>query len=176
MTMETILIFFSKTIVKKIIKLLAIFLSGLIFNRIVNHFFQFFFNNLKNQSSLISYKQRIDTLRSLLKSITSFVVFFTVFLIIISDLGFNISPILTGAGIFGLTISFGAQTLIKDLIAGFFIILENQYNVGDIVKIGENQGKVYKMSLRTTILKDKNENLIYIPNSEIKKVIVFKKN
>jgi small conductance mechanosensitive channel len=87
----------------------------------------------------------------------------------------NITPLITGAGILGLAFSFGAQTLVKDLIAGFFIILENQYNVGDQVKLNTEEGVVDKITLRATVLKDKKGNLIYIPNSEIKKVVVIKK-
>lgn len=159
---------------EKMLKSALFLLLGFVFSHFVNRSINFFFNNLKNQSSLASYKQRLDTLKSLSQSLVSITVFIMLFLVIIYEFGFNIAPILTGAGILGLAVSFGAQTLIKDLISGFFIILENQYNVGDVVKIGENQGKVYKMSLRTTILKDKDENLIYLPNSEIKKVTVFK--
>lgn len=164
----------SNIIVEKLFKLSFFLLLGFVFSRLVNRSINFFFNNLKNQSPLASYKQRLDTLKSLSKSIVSITVFIILFLAIINDFGFNITPILTGAGILGLAISFGAQTLIKDLIAGFFIILENQYNVGDRVKIGENEGRVYKITLRTTVLKDKNGNLVYIPNSEIKRVTIFK--
>jgi len=160
---------------EKILRTATFLLLGFVFSRLLNRSINFFFDNLKNQSPLASYKQRLDTLKSLLKSIVSISVFVILFLVIFYEFGFNITPILTGAGILGLAVSFGAQTLIKDLISGFFIILENQYNVGNVVKIGENQGKVYKMTLRTTILKDEDENLIYIPNSEIKKVVVFKK-
>jgi small conductance mechanosensitive channel len=165
----------SNIIFEKLFKLLFFLLLGIVFSAFVNRSISFFFNNLKNQSPLASYKQRLDTLKSLSKSIVSISVFIILFLVITYEFGFNIAPILTGAGILGLAISFGAQTLIKDLIAGFFIILEDQYNVGDEVKIGENEGRVYKITLRTTILEDKEENLTYIPNSEIKKVIVFKK-
>jgi len=162
-------------IIEKLFKLLFFLLLGAVFSAFINRSISFFFNNLQTQSHLASYKQRLGTLKSLLKSIVSITVFIILFLVIIYELGFNIMPILTGAGILGLAVSFGAQTLIKDLIAGFFIILENQYNVGDSVKIGENEGRVYKITLRTTILKDKDESRIFIPNSEIKKVTVFKK-
>ncbi len=171
--MESILS--SKIIVEKLFRLLFFLLLSLISSYFVNRSINFFFNNLKNQSPLVSYKQRLDTLKSLSKNIVTITVYVILFLIILNDFGVNISPIITGAGILGLTVSFGAQTLVKDLISGFFIILENQYNVGQTVKIGENEGRVYKITLRTTILKDKNENRIFIPNSEIKKVTVFKK-
>lgn len=117
---------------------------------------------------------RTKTLRSFIKSILDGVLFITVFLIILSYWGVNITPILTGAGILGLAISFGAQTLIKDLISGFFILIENQFNVGDKVKIGNFEGEVYKMTMRMTVLKDEKDNLIFIPNSQIIAVVKLK--
>jgi len=97
-------------------------------------------------------------------------------LLCLRSLGFDITPILTGAGILGLAISFGAQTIVKDVLSGFFIIIENQYNVGNQVKINDISGEVFKINLRTTVLKDKKENMIYIPNSEIKTVLVYNKS
>ncbi len=118
---------------------------------------------------------RTKTLRSFIKSILDGVLFITIFLIILSYWGINITPILTGAGILGLAISFGAQTLIKDLISGFFILIENQFNVGDRVKIGNFEGEVYKMTMRATVLKDEKGNLIFIPNSQIATVMRLRK-
>lgn len=117
---------------------------------------------------------RTKTLRSFIKSILDGVLFITVFLIILSHWGVNITPILTGAGILGLAISFGAQTLIKDLISGFFILIENQFNVGDRVRIGTFEGEVYKMTMRMTVLKDEKGSLIFIPNSQITAVVKLK--
>ena len=114
------------------------------------------------------------TIRSLLKNFIDAVLFLVAVLIILSHWGVNVAPILTGAGILGLAFSFGAQTLVKDLIAGFFIILENQFNIGDRIQIGKLEGEVYKMTLRMTVLKDRNDNLIYIPNSQITTVIKLK--
>ena len=88
-------------------------------------------------------------------------------------IGLDITPILTGAGLLGLAVSFGSQTLVRDLISGFFIIVENQFNVGDKVKIANIEGKVIAINLRTTVLENKHQR-IYIPNSEIKNVVVNK--
>jgi small conductance mechanosensitive channel len=110
---------------------------------------------------------RTRTIRSLLKNLIDAVLLLITLLIILSSWGVNIIPILTGAGVLGLAFSFGAQTLVKDIIAGFFIILEDQFDVGDTVEIAKIEGEVYKMTLRVTVLKDKKENLIYIPNSQI---------
>lgn len=116
-------------------------------------------------------KKVFKTIRSLLTNIISIILFSVAIMIILSQWGINIGPILTGAGILGLAFSFGAQTLVKDLIAGFFIFTENQFNIGDKVKIGTYEGEVHKMTLRLTILKDAYGNLIYIPNSQISTVV-----
>lgn len=134
-----------------------------------------FFDNLKQKSGLKSYQKRLDTLKSLLGNVFSVAFLLVIALMIMKDLGFDITPILTGAGILGLAVSFGSQSLVKDLISGFFIILENQFNVGDEVKIDGIQGRVYKINLRTTILKDEEGNLIYLPNSSISKLTRLKK-
>lgn len=161
---------FSFDVILKIIITLGLaFISNIFIKKSIS----FFFNSLK-KGTLTSHSQRIDTLKSLVKNILTIVLYVIIFLMIFNDLGFNIVPILTGAGIMGVAISFGAQTLVKDFLSGFFIILENQYNVGNLIKIGDIEGEVVKLTLRTTILKDKKGNYIYISNSEIKNVIVYK--
>ena len=115
------------------------------------------------------------TARAILKSIIDAVLFLTTLLIVLSYWGIDIIPILTGASILGLVLSFGSQTLIKDLISGFFILLEDQFSVGDRIKIGNFEGEVYHVTLRLTILRDSKGNLIYVPNSQINTVIRFKK-
>ncbi len=132
---------------------------------------------LKKGIDLIFFKLRkfgFRTVRSLLKNIIDVVIFLIAILTIISQWGINIGPILTGAGIIGLAFSFGAQTLVKDLIAGFFIITESQFKIGDRIKVGDHEGEVHRMTLRLTVLKDVNGNLIYIPNSQITTVIKLK--
>lgn len=124
-------------------------------------------------SDYIAAKTR--TLRTLLKNIIDIVLFVMVLLVILSQWGVNITPILTGAGIFGLAFSFGSQTLVKDLIAGFFIIVEDQYNIGDKIKLDKAEGTVSAITLRLTVLKDKDGNMVYIPNSEIKNVMKYKR-
>lgn len=132
------------------------------------------FNNLSSKSRLVSYKKRLDTLRSLIDNAVFLIVFAIVFLMVLKDFGFDITPILASAGLLGLAISFGAQSLVRDLIAGFFLILENQFNVGDTIEVGDTKGEVVHINLRTTVIKDKKENRTYLPNSKIEKVTVFK--
>lgn len=95
--------------------------------------------------------------------IIGIVVLFT----ILAEVGVNIGPALASLGILGLAVSFGAQSLIKDLINGLFILLENQYGIGDVVKVGGVAGLVEEVNLRRTILRDLDGIVHYIPNSEI---------
>ncbi len=113
-------------------------------------------------------------MRTILKGIIDIVFFLIAVLIVLSYWGVNIIPILTGASILGLAISFGSQTLIKDFISGFFILLEDQYSIGDKVKIGNFEGEVQEITLRLTILKDSKGNQIFIPNSQVTTVIKMK--
>jgi len=116
---------------------------------------------------------RVKTLRGLVKNIIGIAIWSIAFVMILSKWGVNIVPILTGAGILGLAIGFGSQTLVKDIVTGFFILLENQYNVGDYVEITGVKGRVRRMNLRTTILKDEDGTISIIPNSAIVKVVKY---
>jgi small conductance mechanosensitive channel len=103
-------------------------------------------------------------------SVGTFTVIFVAALEVLSQLGFNLGPVLASAGIAGLAIGFGAQALVKDVINGFFILLENQYDVGDTVRVASVAGTVEDMSLRRTVLRDADGSVHTIPNSEIKLV------
>lgn len=162
--------YFGKTL-KIIVLILSYFLVKLISNKSIN----LFFKKIEGRAILVQ-KERLRTIKSLFKNIVSYSLLAVILLLLLEEFGVNITPLITGAGILGLAFSFGAQTLVKDLIAGFFIILENQYNVGDQVILNTEEGVVDKITLRTTVLKDKKGNLIYLPNSEIKKVVVIRNN
>lgn len=86
----------------------------------------------------------------------------------LSKLGLDIAPILASAGIVGIAVGFGAQTLVKDLIAGAFIILENQFGKGDVVKVAGNTGLVEEVGLRRTVLRDLDGTVHHVPNGEIR--------
>ncbi|SRR6266567_9087791 len=111
--------------------------------------------------------QQVRTVASVITSISVFVIFFIAALEVLSVLGFNLGPMLASAGIAGLAIGFGAQTLVHDFINGFFILLENQYDIGDIVRIAGVKGTVERMSLRQTVLRDEDGTLHIVPNSTI---------
>ena len=118
-------------------------------------------------------EKRANTLGSIAKSILYFAIWSISLMMILSSWGINIAPILAGAGIIGLAVGFGAQTLVKDVVNGFFIIFENQFNVGDKVKIADKEGKVIAINIRTTVLKDKEGNIHIIPNSKITVITKF---
>ena len=88
----------------------------------------------------------------------------------LSELGVNIAPIIASAGILGIALGFGAQSLVKDFLSGIFMIFEDQYGVGDVVDIGEASGTVEAVSLRVTRLRDVNGTVWYVPNGEIVRV------
>ena len=114
--------------------------------------------------------QRAQTIGSLLKSIVSGVVFTVVALMFISELGYDIAPLIAGAGILGVALGFGSQTLVKDFLSGIFMIFEDQYGVGDEVDLGEAAGTVEAVSLRVTRLRDVNGTVWYVRNGEILRV------
>jgi small conductance mechanosensitive channel len=111
--------------------------------------------------------QQVRTVASVVTSIGVFVIFFVAALTVLPILGLNLGPMLASAGIAGLAIGFGAQTLVHDFINGFFILLENQYDIGDTVRIAGVKGTVERMSLRSTILRDEDGTLHTVPNSAI---------
>lgn len=111
--------------------------------------------------------QQVRTVTSVITSIGVFVIFFVAALEVLSLLGLNLGPMLASAGIAGLAIGFGAQTLVHDFINGFFILLENQYDIGDVIRIAGVKGTVERMSLRNTVLRDDDGTLHMVPNSAI---------
>lgn len=128
------------------------------------------FSGIKGRVGAGRLNAKTRTLRSLLTNIVDVVLLIIAVLMILSHWGMDITPILTGAGILGLAFSFGAQSIVKDFISGFFIILEDIYSVGDVVKIGGDIGTVERITLRMTVLRDKEGNTVYIPNSMVNAV------
>ena len=116
-------------------------------------------------------KQRADTMSSVLRSVTTGVVMSVAFLMILDVIGLPIGPLLASAGIVGVAVGFGAQTLVKDFLSGIFLILEDQYGVGDLVDTGMGTvGTVEAVGLRVTRLRDGTGIVWYVRNGEILKV------
>jgi small conductance mechanosensitive channel len=110
---------------------------------------------------------QLRTLASVVYSVGLALVFFVAGVQILGILKINVAPLLASAGIAGLAVGFGAQTLVRDVINGFFILIENQFDIGDVIKIGGVQGTVEKLTLRRTLLRDADGTLHNVPNGQI---------
>jgi small conductance mechanosensitive channel len=115
-------------------------------------------------------RQRAEAIGSVLRSFATAAVYSIAALLALSELGVNLAPLLASAGIVGVALGFGAQTLVKDLIAGLFMLLEDQYGLGDVVDVGEASGTVEAVGLRITTIRDGRGVLWYIRNGEIVRV------
>nr|WP_242625330.1 mechanosensitive ion channel family protein [Krasilnikovia cinnamomea] len=115
-------------------------------------------------------RQRAEAIGSVLRSFVTAVVFTMAALLVMGELGFNLGPLLASAGIVGVALGFGAQSLVKDLIAGLFMLLEDQYGVGDSVDLGDASGVVETVGLRVTTVRDARGVLWYVRNGEIVRV------
>jgi small-conductance mechanosensitive channel len=113
---------------------------------------------------------RAKTLVRVVNNFVSAALFVVAIFLVLTEVGLEIGPLLAAAGVVGLAIGFGAQSLVKDFFSGFFILLENQYRVGDVVKIGELSGVVERFTLRITALRDLTGTVHFIPNGEVNSV------
>jgi small-conductance mechanosensitive channel len=121
---------------------------------------------MKDRSDFM-IENRCKTISHVITNTIGAVIGIIVLFTILGQVGVNIGPALASLGIVGLAISFGAQSLIKDIINGLFILMENQYDIGDVVKISGISGLVEEINLRRTVLRDLDGIVHYIPNSEI---------
>lgn len=115
-------------------------------------------------------RQRSEAIGSVLRNIASFVILGTAALMVLSGLGINLAPLLASAGVAGMALGFGARNLVTDLLAGMFMLLEDQYGVGDRVDVGEASGTVLEVGLRVTQLRGDDGEIWYVRNGEIKRV------
>lgn len=115
-------------------------------------------------------EQRAKTLVGLLRSVGIVFILLIALFMILEGLGVNIGPLLAGAGVIGLAISFGSQSLVKDIISGLFILFENQFGVGDVIRVADVSGAVERMTLRVVVLRDIHGTVHVIPNGEITRV------
>jgi len=115
-------------------------------------------------------RQRAEALGSVLRSVASVTIFVVATMLVLGELGVNLAPLIASAGIVGVALGFGAQNLVKDFIAGVFMLLEDQYGVGDRIDVGEVSGTVEAVGLRTTTVRDEVGVLWYLRNGEINRV------
>ena len=116
------------------------------------------------------HAQRIQTISAVLRSTTSVILFGVAFVMMLAQFEINVTPILASAGVLGLAVGFGAQSLVKDIIAGVFMLAEDQYGVGDVVDVGSAVGTVEAISLRVVKIRDLDGGLWYVRNGEISSV------
>lgn len=114
--------------------------------------------------------RRKQTIGKLFHNIAAYTVNFIVILLILAEFGVELAPLLAGAGVLGLAVGFGAQSLVKDVITGFFIIFEDQFAVGDVIKTGAFQGTVEEIGLRTTRIRSFTGEVHILPNGSIASV------
>jgi moderate conductance mechanosensitive channel len=155
------------------VKIIIIGISAYLLNKIVSRIIK---KNLRvavipgEKISEEGEKKRKDTLIRILNGAFQIALLTIASLMILQEAGLEIAPLLAGAGIVGLALGFGGQYLIRDIITGLFIILENQYRIGDVINIDNTGGLVEDISLRMTTLRDINGTVHHIPHGDIKKV------
>lgn len=133
-----------------------------------------FFTALKNRTTTtpeLRLVQRLDTAAAIARSLGKTAIIFFAATTVLSSLGVNVGPILASAGIVGLAVGFGAQSLVKDVISGFFIIMEDQFGVGDVVELNGHQGLVERMNLRFSQIRNGQGSLVSIPNGQVATVV-----
>ena len=157
---------------ESVLKIIAILIISGLLIRIgkiaIHNFFK-----VRTRAPLRISERREATLMKLLENILSYAVYFISIMMILSALTINVQAMLAGAGIVGLAVGFGAQSLVKDIITGFFIIFEDQFSVGDYVRIGPFEGTVEEIGLRTTKIKSFTGEINILPNGSIIEVTNF---
>jgi moderate conductance mechanosensitive channel len=158
---------------------LVVVIVGMIFlmrfaSALIKTVFQLFERGAVNRHEPAS-RRRLQTLSATLRGITQTIILFIGLMTFLGELGVNITPILASAGVLGIAIGLGAQSLIKDFFAGLLILLEDQFSVGDTVKIGETTGTVEQLTLRATRVRGLDGSLTSIPNGSVGAVVNYSK-
>ena len=169
------------TVLEKMLLIIVIFIIASILVRIFNKIIDYVMTTGDNANKKFNIKfneKRSETLHKLVKSAVRYTIYFIAFFQVLSILGVNTTSIVASAGIASVAIGFGAQSLVKDIISGFFIILEGQFDVGDNVKIYNQAafiagGYVMSLGLRSTKIRSKNGEVYFIPNGTINQVVNY---
>ena len=169
------------TVLEKILLILCIFVVASIVVRIFSRIIDYAMTTRDNANKKFNIKfneKRSETLHKLVKSAVRYTIYFVAFFQVLAILGVNTTSIVASAGIASVAIGFGAQSLVKDIISGFFIILEGQFDVGDNVKIYNQAafiagGYVMSLGLRSTKIRSKDGEVYFIPNGTINQVVNY---
>ena len=159
-----------EAIVSSAITIAVVIVAALVFWELVGSAIGRYLEHLTTQTKDRERAKRLSTLLPLIRKVIFIALIVFVALIVLSELGVNIGPLLAGAGVVGLAIGFGAQSLVKDIITGLFILIEDTLKVGDVVEVAGTSGTVERVSIRTMTLRDLWGNLHVIPFSEISSV------
>ncbi|NMA55597.1 MAG: mechanosensitive ion channel family protein [Firmicutes bacterium] len=153
-----------------LIALAVVLVGGKLILRLGQSFIERTLRQMPEKKGVPADNRRLQTMQSLLNSILRYTVFFIGALVVLDAAGVPITSLIAGAGIVGLAVGFGAQNLVRDVMTGFFILLEDQYGIGDYVNVAGEDGIVESVGLRTTRLRDFSGDLHTIPNGEIGRV------
>ena len=154
---------FSKDVLHIIVILLLAWVLLLVSRKLIGLFRNF----LKKSAGSAEDERRIETLARIFRYVATVLITLVAGMLVLSELGISIAPFLGAAGVVGIAVGFGAQSLVKDFFSGFFMLLENQVRVGDAVELAGKLGVVEEVTLRNTVLRDNEGNVHYIPNGEI---------
>lgn len=168
-------------VLEKVLLIVGIFVMASILVRIVSRIIDYVMTKRENTNKKFNIKfneKRSETLHKLVKSAVRYTIYFIAFFQVLSILGVNTTSIVASAGIASVAIGFGAQSLVKDIISGFFIILEGQFDVGDNVKVYNQAafiagGVVISLGLRSTKIRSANGEVYFVPNGSINQVINY---
>lgn len=149
------------------LKILLILILAFIAIRFAKRLSTKLFLMFRRDKDDIELKKNVDTLSSLLHYLLAAIILGVAIIMILDEFKIEIGPILAAAGIVGIAIGFGAQYLVQDIISGFFILIENQLRVGDVIQAADKTGQVEKVNLKMTILRDFSGNVHYIRNGKI---------
>jgi len=150
------------------IKIICILIVVYLINRIGKKFIEKTIRKGVKDTTGEATQKRQKTLIGIFSGVLNVVIWLVAIMMILPELGINVGPILAGAGILGVALGFGAQYMIRDFLAGLFIILENQYRVGDVVCLDDTCGGVEDITLRKTVLRDLDGKVYHIPNGSFK--------
>lgn len=168
---EAAMLFVLTSVPRIILILILVFLARKVMKSLLNRM-----EVHLSKEKLAADTKRANTLVNILYNIGVFAIYVVSGVLIIQELGFNATPIIASVGILGLAVGFGAQTLVHDIIAGFFILLEDHYVIGDEIQIDNTRGIVESMTIRSTRLRDTDGVVHFIPNSKINKVANLSKD
>jgi len=154
---------FSKDMFHIIVILVLAWVLLLVSRKVIGLFRDF----LKKSADSAEDERRIETLARMFRYVATVLITLVAGMLVLSELGISIAPFLGAAGVVGIAVGFGAQSLVKDFFSGFFMLLENQVRVGDAVELAGKLGVVEELTLRNTVLRDNEGNVHYIPNGEI---------